>query len=764
MKITKKSITASTDSEMMFWCPKCHNQAVTDVDTEVHQLLDLDYQDHCVCNECGAEFLGEVTHDLKVKLTPIDEKVTASLDSKDRLSFKLRNEIYEVLDDCGGYTDYNQKIEDVVDEFGLSPDMAEGVVWDWSLNKEAEWRDTIDEEEEESDYEEDVVDEEGLYAATNTCNIPANPEIIEEDEQINTSITAARRISIKDLHDDVQDAAINWFKTSYGDPDITLNDINEMLVVDINDADDGRTIVEVRAELSYDGMWELAEVLNPIVAKYDKEAYFDMEEPGIMTAYLDPDGIYSSAVVNVPKTAITASIGPEDIDTDLYYTDDDERSMNIKVFSGGHADGFEVTIMDNLTGRTLFHQKYYYGRDASWSRESANADTPYVGDIIEKLRNEYGAWDVEVEAGKNLFSGKPVSEQTVERFRDYIQMATEVTATVSFKDWLLKKYNLTPSDLTEEDTEIYQAEYDNLKEVTEDLDTVMAASYGGAYDIEDDQYFTRDDLNEFGEAVAELISLDTKQKAEYAGAWIDNNILTAEFMIDDFDYEVNIKIDMRKIRRPNDLVTKYGDAVATKYVDEYQKYAADLEPEVTEEPVEEIESSEDIEADQKMIYPGDYYNPPEYEDPYDISDDELFEPFELEINVDDIAIVNLDGRWEWETMDAPWAEPRTDSYMGFQDVKVENGVYYLECPNDDLYVVDGDVVYDQVNTLLTDRMPEEPGKYHVKARVQLVYTFSETYGFYDDYDNVDIVLVNDVDVTYDKNASEIVRFTADRIE
>lgn len=300
--------------------------------------------------------------------------------------------------------------------------------------------------------------------------------------------------------------------------------------------------------------------------------------------------------------------------------------------------------------------------------------------------------------------------------------------------------------------------------MTEDLDTVMAASYGGAYDIEDDQYFTRDDLNEFGEAVAELISLDTKQKAEYAGAWIDNNILTAEFMIDDFDYEVNIKIDMRKIRRPNDLVTKYGDAVATKYVDEYQKYAADLEPEVTEEPVEEIESSEDIEADQKMIYPGDYYNPPEYEDPYDISDDELFEPFELEINVDDIAIVNLDGRWEWETMDAPWAEPRTDSYMGFQDVKVENGVYYLECPNDDLYVVDGDVVYDQVNTLLTDRMPEEPGKYHVKARVQLVYTFSETYGFYDDYDNVDIVLVNDVDVTYDKNASEIVRFTADRIE
>lgn len=646
MKITKKSITASTNAELLFMCPKCHNEAVSDLDADVRKLADVGYHDRCVCNECGAQFVSEVKHDNKVKLVPVTDEewdeVKGSIDSRYGLSFDRIAEIYEFLDDCGGYTDYNQKIEDVTDMFEISPDVAESVVWDWSLNKEAEWRDTVDEEDEDADHEEDVVDEEGLYAATNTCNIPANPEIIEEDEQINTSITAARRISIKDLHDDVQDAAINWFKTSYGDPDITLNDINEMLVVDINNADDGRTIVEVRAELSYDGMWELAEVLNPIVAKYDKEAYFDMEEPGIMTAYLDPDGIYSSVIINVPKSKVTAAI--------------------------------------------------------------------------------------------------------------------------SFKDWLIKKYDLTPDDLTEEDTEIYQAEYDNLKEVTEDLDTVMAASYGGAYDIENDQYFTRDDLNEFGEAVAELISLDTKQQAEYAGAWIDNNILTAEFMIDDFDYEVNIKIDMRKIRRPNDLITKYGDAVATKYVDEYQKYAADLEPEVIEEPVEEIESAEAVEADQKMIYPGDYYNPPEYEDPYDISEDELFEPFELEINVDDIAVVDFDGQWEWETLDAPWADPRTDSYTGFQNVKVENGVYYLECPNDDLFVVDGDVVYDQVNTLLTDRMPEEPGKYHVKARVQLVYTFSETYGFYDDYDNVDIVLVNDVDVTYDDKASEVIRFTADRVE
>ncbi len=44
--------------------------------------------------------------------------------------------------------------------------------------------------------------------------------------------------------------------------------------------------VEVRAEVSYEGMEEIADELNLIVAKYDKYAYFDFDEPGIMSAYI----------------------------------------------------------------------------------------------------------------------------------------------------------------------------------------------------------------------------------------------------------------------------------------------------------------------------------------------------------------------------------------------------------------------------------------------------------------------------------------------
>ena len=38
-------------------------------------------------------------------------------------------EIYEYLDMIGGYNDYNGKIEDIMDEFGLTKDAAEGYVW-----------------------------------------------------------------------------------------------------------------------------------------------------------------------------------------------------------------------------------------------------------------------------------------------------------------------------------------------------------------------------------------------------------------------------------------------------------------------------------------------------------------------------------------------------------------------------------------------------------------------------------------------------------
>jgi hypothetical protein len=44
--------------------------------------------------------------------------------------------------------------------------------------------------------------------------------------------------------------------------------------------------VEIRAEVDYDALMTIANKLNPIIQKYNKEAYFDAKEPGILVAML----------------------------------------------------------------------------------------------------------------------------------------------------------------------------------------------------------------------------------------------------------------------------------------------------------------------------------------------------------------------------------------------------------------------------------------------------------------------------------------------
>lgn len=78
---------------------------------------------------------------------------------------------------------------------------------------------------------------------------------------------------------------VEKYMTSEGfEPD----EVKEYSAVDVyfDSKERDRAIVEVRAELSYDGLFELGLRLNKIIAKYDEDAYFEPEEPGITTAYI----------------------------------------------------------------------------------------------------------------------------------------------------------------------------------------------------------------------------------------------------------------------------------------------------------------------------------------------------------------------------------------------------------------------------------------------------------------------------------------------
>lgn len=107
----------------------------------------------------------------------------------------------------------------------------------------------------------------------------------ELDESVKSSATAEA------ISKELKDAAYKLFKTpKWGfESDKEIDDyINPIFAVS-EDPKTGDIEVQVRAELDYDALMELADVLNKVVEKYDRNSYFDAEQPGIISAVIRYD-------------------------------------------------------------------------------------------------------------------------------------------------------------------------------------------------------------------------------------------------------------------------------------------------------------------------------------------------------------------------------------------------------------------------------------------------------------------------------------------
>lgn len=166
-----------------------------------------------------------------------------SEDFEDReISQDELDNIYQYLDECGNYTDYNQKVEDVAEQLNVSVDQAETIVWGWSMDRQ----------QQSLEFDSSV---------ESAQSIPDNAALKSEIYE------AAKQVMLSD---------------DFAFPE---EDIPSLLYVDIRPAEGG-IIIEVRAEVSYSGQRKLGMALDQIVKKYDSDAYFDDADAGIMEAYL----------------------------------------------------------------------------------------------------------------------------------------------------------------------------------------------------------------------------------------------------------------------------------------------------------------------------------------------------------------------------------------------------------------------------------------------------------------------------------------------
>lgn len=99
----------------------------------------------------------------------------------------------------------------------------------------------------------------------------------KSSESISTEIESKVKKALKDF----------MMSPSIGFPEDEVDEYSRLEVKSgVNDEGDKFIKVEVRAELSYGALSDLCDTLNPIVAEYDKDSYFEPEQPGIIVAYL----------------------------------------------------------------------------------------------------------------------------------------------------------------------------------------------------------------------------------------------------------------------------------------------------------------------------------------------------------------------------------------------------------------------------------------------------------------------------------------------
>ena len=105
--------------------------------------------------------------------------------------------------------------------------------------------------------------------------------------------------------------------------------------------------------------------------------------------------------------------------------------------------------------------------------------------------------------------------------------------------------------------------------------TLNEASYGGAFDIEDDMFFTKEDIVDFGNELADQFSAwaDSPCSLEDVYMTSPTHLVIEVYDEGDMIYHTSeFDIDMRKIRTPKDLVKKYMDKAIRQLQDSYLEY------------------------------------------------------------------------------------------------------------------------------------------------------------------------------------------------
>lgn len=516
-----------------------------------------------------------------------------------------------------------------------------------------------------------------------------------------------------------------------------------------------QVVVEIGAEVSFDGLSEICEKLTKVITDYDPEAYFEPVDPGIAEAYLNTDTLLNNRNSHDVFSSVNSKFNARNV------VRIDNVAFSVHYNRIDNSPEADAAVMFNTFKATVSRIAPYDDANYAWAnihdgkieliRDGKIIDTEYYfnaddmdveniewcDDIIDQA--VYALIEIDKDMQPRIITN---STKLVEGAQNYGGAYAEHIAAptdgyvstycdncgkknrvkVSFKDYK------SPFDDTEYDCKYCGARnlltdphrFDDDGKVIE-----SARDYGGAYDIDPSQYFTRDDLDEFAQDVVDAINGEGYSKVELISSFIDDGKLGITLDWDGNEVSSAIKINMRRIRRPDDI-QKYLQPMCAALLGKLAPIGFDYGPHFNGEDYS-LRGSADVMSYAEL-------DPEEREGPKARPDEErviTIDGYNAELAVADdgsyvIANDNLIDR--------------ADDIADVNNLILSEGRYY-EVWSDRTYHTElfdsVDVAY-VVSDLIADDVPEDPGKYKLDCDVELTYAITDIATFdIDDPDRFD---------------------------
>lgn len=231
-----------------------------------------------------------------------------------------------------------------------------------------------------------------------------NSTSIASKNKSNITSSADKKIrpidELDDVTDQLRDDLIQKLMDVMSGPNFgfTRTDVLDYSRVDIRfDDDENRIEVEVGAEVDYDGLMQIAQELDPIIQSYDKAAYFDAEDAGLLIAFISYNSLRKHMKVNsaadIPEPSLDPPEydDPEEVDEDVTVEFDMDR-VRIDVDKSGSWEYVDDSFLNDVMtdDDTLYSEEY-------------NAKVRDRNGLLEDL-DDILKYDIPVEAGEYRIS------------------------------------------------------------------------------------------------------------------------------------------------------------------------------------------------------------------------------------------------------------------------------------------------------------------------------------------------------------------------